>query len=183
MVTVEFRQRWHDLLAQYGPAGQSLYTHTGAEPLWIVLRLYELLRDRALGELTVESLIYELIGSFERMDAIDDAGSLAWLRALRERLDAHYADSNDVAGLARRFSVHPVHLARAFRKTFKTNVGDYVHRRRIQQACRLLVESHATLSAIAADLGYTDQSHFNRVFRSITGTTPGRYRVKATGDR
>jgi AraC family transcriptional regulator len=82
--------------------------------------------------------------------------------------------------LAVEVGVHPVHLSRAFRRAYKVNAGDYLHRRRIQQACRILRESTTPIAAIAEELGYTDQSHFSRTFRSITGKTPAKYRVTAT---
>lgn len=177
MFTVEFDDSWTEALAQYAPSQRSLYTHTGAEPLWIMLRLYEALRERTLTELTVQSLVYELIGSFDRMDAPDDEIGAPWLRQLRSMLDERYELNLDVAGLAADVHVHPVHLSRTFRRAYKVSIGDYVHRRRIQQACRILRESAAPIAAIAEDLGYVDQSHFSRVFRGITGKTPARYRT------
>ncbi len=48
MFTVELDAVWNEVLAQYAPGAHSLYTHSGAEPLWIMLRLYESLRDRTL---------------------------------------------------------------------------------------------------------------------------------------
>jgi AraC family transcriptional regulator len=123
----------------------------------------------------VQTLCYELTGSFDRMDGADSSPQ-PWLQTLRTELDMRFGEHLDVAALADRTGVHPVHLARAFRKAYKVTVGDYVHRRRIQQACRMLRGSTASIAAIAEDLGYTDQSHFSRVFRSITGTTPARYR-------
>lgn len=171
LFAVEFGSEWDDVLSRYAPSQHSLYTHTGAEPLWIVLRLYEAMRDRTLSELTAETLCYELIGSFDRLEPADPAG-LPWLRSLRSLLDERYAEHLEVRALAQSAGVHPVHLARAFRAAYKVNVGDYVHRRRIQQACRMLRERGATIAGVGQELGYTDQSHFSRVFRSITGKTP-----------
>jgi AraC family transcriptional regulator len=177
MFTVEFSDSWNDVLAQYAPSEHSLYTHTGAEPLWLMLRLYEALRDRTLSELTVQTLCYELIGSFDRMQPQRDPAGTPWLRSLRATLDERFAEHLDATALAHEVGVHPVHLSRTFRKVYKVNVGDYVHRRRIQQACRMLRESQTPIAAIANELGYTDQSHFSRMFRSITGRTPGRFRA------
>lgn len=176
MFTVEFGASWRETLAQYAPAAHSLYTHTGAEPLWLMLRLYESLRDRTLTDLTVQTLCYELAGSFDRMETTEDPGA-PWLRSLRAILDERYTQALDLTMLAREVGVHPVHLSRTFRKTFKVNVGDYVHRRRVQQACRILRESNVSIASIAEDLGYTDQSHFSRTFRAIAGRTPARYRA------
>ena len=179
MFTVEFDETWTDAFRQYAPSQQSLYTHTGAEPLWIMLRLYEALRERTLTDLTVQSLVYELIGSFDRLDAGDDPAAAPWLRRLRSILDERFASNLDIAALAAELHVHPVHLSRTFRRAYKVSVGDYVHRRRIQQACRILRESKTAIAAIAEDLGYVDQSHFSRVFRGITGKTPARYRASS----
>jgi AraC-like DNA-binding protein len=176
MFTVEFTEHWSGVLAQFAPAQRSLYTLSGADPLWLMLRLYEHLRDRTLTELTVQTLCYELAGSFDRMDGAPDSSPQPWLQTLRAELDTRFGEHVDVAALADRTGVHPVHLARAFRKAYKVTVGDYVHRKRIQQACRMLRGTADSIAAIAEDLGYTDQSHFSRVFRSITGTTPAKYR-------
>jgi|SRR5579884_1416257 len=176
MFTVEFDDAWNETLAQYAPRGHSLYTHTGADPLWIMLRLYEALRDRTLSDLTVQTLTYEIIGSFHRLETAEEAAP-PWLRGLRSLLDERYMESLDIRALAREVGVHPVHLSRTFRRAYKVNAGDYVHRRRVQQACRLLRESRSSIATIAEELGYADQSHFSRVFRSVTGTTPGRYRA------
>jgi AraC family transcriptional regulator len=177
MFTVELGETWDDALAPYAPSEHSLYTHTGAEPLWIMLRLYEELRERTLSEITVQTLVYELIGSFDRLETAEDTASQPWLRALRALLDERYREPLDIREVAREVGVHPVHLTRTFRRAYKVNAGDYVHRRRIQHACRMLRESQISISAIAEELGYSDQSHFSRVFRSITGKTPARYRL------
>jgi AraC-like DNA-binding protein len=182
MFTVEFCSEWQAMLARFAPPHHSLYTHSGAEPLWIMLRLFEALRDRTLNELSVQSLAYDLIGSFDRMET-GDSTALPWLRRLRALLDERYASNLDIAALAAELGVHPVHLSRAFRRAHKVSVGDYVHRRRIQQACRVLRDSATPIAAIAEDLGYVDQSHFSRVFRSVTGKTPARYRDAPRNDK
>lgn len=179
MFVVEFTDRWHAVLERYGAPVGSLYTHAGAESLWIVLRLFELHRADALPALTVESLLFELVGSFESLDSTTRHESTPWLAELRAYLDDNFTSHIGIAELANRYGVHPVHVSRAFRRTFGTNVGDYVHGRRIQRACRLLQSTDQTLSSIALELGYFDQSHFNHVFQNFTETSPSRFRKAA----
>jgi AraC family transcriptional regulator len=81
-----------------------------------------------------------------------------------------------LAELAREVSVHPAHLARAFRQQFGTSVGGYVRRLRLDWAAAELERSETALAAIALAAGFADQSHFTRSFRRYTGFTPGAYR-------
>jgi AraC-like DNA-binding protein len=55
---------------------------------------------------------------------------------------------------------------------------DYVLSLRIQEAQRLLATTGETLSGIAAQVGFYDQSHFTKRFRKVTGLTPAQYRQR-----
>jgi AraC-like DNA-binding protein len=69
-----------------------------------------------------------------------------------------------------------VFLARAFRKHHGCTVGEYVRQLRVERAMERLARSDDSLAAIALDVGFADFSHFARVFKRQTGTTPGRFR-------
>ena len=53
-----------------------------------------------------------------------------------------------------------------------------IQRRRLQEASVRLRDKPASLADVAADLGYADQPHFTRDFRSVTGMTPGEFAVR-----
>lgn len=76
------------------------------------------------------------------------------------------------------------HFARMFRSHIGLSPMQYVRALRIEYAKSLLREG-SNVAAIAAELGYFDQSHFSRAFRKVTGTTPGMYarRVRASATR
>jgi AraC family transcriptional regulator len=82
-----------------------------------------------------------------------------------------------LGALAARLDVHRVHLARAFRDHYGETVGDQLRRVRLLRAVRLLRESEAPLSRVAADAGFADQSHMTRALRSALGVTPGQART------
>lgn len=71
----------------------------------------------------------------------------------------------------------------AFALRFKKFVGDapmeYLARCRIQKATRLLRESALPISQIADAIGYDSEAAFNKAFKRLTGTPPGRYRATA----
>jgi transcriptional regulator GlxA family with amidase domain len=64
----------------------------------------------------------------------------------------------DIAGQVR---VHPVHLARAFRKRYTYRIGDFIRKLRVEAACSELLQSDAPIAEIAARTGFTDQSHLS----------------------
>jgi len=94
----------------------------------------------------------------------------------RELLGARALAAPSLAEVAAELDVAPVRLARAFRRAFGESPGDYVRRERIRIACERLATSDVGLAALAAELGFVDQSHFTRVFRRELGVTPGSWR-------
>jgi len=65
-------------------------------------------------------------------------------------------------------------LSRHFRAAFSTSPHRFLIMRRLQQA-RRMIENGEALAEIAAEAGFTDQSHFNRHFKKAFGITPGRW--------
>ncbi|HEX3671781.1 MAG TPA: helix-turn-helix transcriptional regulator, partial [Candidatus Cybelea sp.] len=71
---------------------------------------------------------------------------------------------------------HPTHLCRAFRRFRGHTISDAVTGARVQYVARRLADSGESLAEIAADAGFTDQSHMTHVFKRATGSSPGDHR-------
>lgn len=99
-----------------------------------------------------------------------------WISLVREVLDDDNAP-HSVSALAAAAGVHPVYLARQFRRWFGCSITDYVRRRKVQHAARHIAGSCASLSAVSYDSGFADQAHMCRVFKAETGLTPGSFRA------
>lgn len=69
-------------------------------------------------------------------------------------------------------------LLAAFRKAYGTTVGAYLFDLRLSEAERLLSVKGKTLGEIAAEVGFSDQSYFTKVFTQRYGVTPSEYRKK-----
>ncbi len=72
--------------------------------------------------------------------------------------------------------MHRVHLAREFRRHFGITPTDYRLRNRVACAAVLLSTSRGSLSAVAHEVGYSDQAHMTREFRRWLDVTPLEYR-------
>jgi len=97
----------------------------------------------------------------------------------REVLDAGYrdeitaADLADAADAGSRFALY-----RAFQTAYGMAPSDYQRQRRLQAARTLVAQGHP-VAAVAADVGFADQSHLTRWFTRYFGLTPGAYRRAA----
>ena len=68
-------------------------------------------------------------------------------------------------------------LDRRMRRVFGLTTGQWLLKVRLDVAQRLLQETNQSISAVALEAGYSDQSAFTRQFRRATGLTPGEYRA------
>ena len=81
-----------------------------------------------------------------------------------------------LGALAQAVGVHPVTLARGFRRTYGCSVGEYLRHLRIVEAARQLHDTDLPLASIATSAGFADQSHFSNVFKQQTGLSPSAFR-------
>lgn len=140
-------------------------------------RLYREFRlADAASDLTIEGISLEIIGTLLRSRTRADSARAVWLERARDRLHADLAATLTVQSLAAEVGVSPVRLARAFHRVFGESLGTYHRRLRVRRACERLRDGDATLAEVALETGFADQSHFTRVFRRLTGTTPAAYR-------
>ena len=81
-----------------------------------------------------------------------------------------------VMDLVRVVQFSPHRFDRVFKESFGCTPHQYVMRRRIERAQKLLLMSSDPLSRIAAECGFVNQSHLSNLFRKIVGETPGKWR-------
>lgn len=98
-----------------------------------------------------------------------------WLEQVRQSIAAP-SPGLRLSAAARAARVHPVYLARMFRRHYGCSVGEMAKRGRLRLAARLLGEPDLALADVAGEAGFSDQAHLCREFRVGTGVTPLQYR-------
>ena len=89
-----------------------------------------------------------------------------------------YAEKITVSDLAGAAFLSERECFRAFREHLRTTPAEYVRSCRLQQACRLLLESKASVTEVGQLCGLGSSSYFGRTFREAMGCTPSEYRRK-----
>src|SRR6187402_171916 len=125
----------------------------------------------------IENLLLDVYKKFLKQKSGRTAP--AWATELKEIIQDQI-DTNltlSLKEISESLKVHPTYLSREFSKYFDDlSFGDYIRKLRIEKAIVLLNESKHSLSEIAYLTGFSDQSHFTRIFKKTTGKSPLLYK-------
>ncbi len=93
----------------------------------------------------------------------------------RDYLAGHCAENVSLAHLAAEVGLDPFALVRGFSRAYGLPPHAWLLQERVRRAQALLRDGLSP-SEVAADVGFSDQSHLTRHFKRILGLTPGQYR-------
>ncbi|HEX4850181.1 MAG TPA: chromate resistance protein ChrB domain-containing protein [Puia sp.] len=104
-----------------------------------------------------------------------------WAQELKEIIQDHIDTNLSLKEISKDLEINPSYLSREFSKYFEDlSFGDYIRKQRIEKAIQLMETSSYSLTEIAYLTGFSDQSHFTRIFKKNTGQNPSGYRKKIT---
>jgi AraC family transcriptional regulator len=179
---IELDRKWLQTCRHFLSVFES-YRHfpNGAVPA-LALRIYRELRIKdTVAPVIVEGLMLEMLGHASRSLVKMPVRPPGWLTEARDLLHGRFNDSLNLVDIANLVGVHPTHLARSFKKHYRTTVGEYLRRLRLDWATRRLSETQDSIAEIALAAGFYDQSHFSHLFKQHTGLTPAEFRALSNG--
>lgn len=138
-------------------------------PLPRLLELIDILHELSKST-EVESL--NVAGFLQRIDPHEIERWEAVQQFVNDNFDREVS-LNEIASLT---AMTVPAFCRYFKRISGKTFVHYLNEYRITQACKLLAESHSTISEVAFNCGYNTLSQFNRCFKQLTGTTPSLYR-------
>jgi AraC family transcriptional regulator len=179
-LNLEMRPHFADRLRQFGIGTGTRIGMCSRRYMRLGFTLQsEAIRGDSASELVIEGLAMEVIAQLIRNQVVETTQRKEhWLERVNEMLHERYRESITLQELAADSQVHPVHLARAFRKRYGCSVGDYVRRLRVAGASMEITGSQMSIAEIASRNGFSDQSHLCRVMREYTGRSPRQLRPK-----
>lgn len=104
------------------------------------------------------------------------------LRA-KDRMDAASHEEWPIERLARVSATSEAHFARSFKDAFGVPPHRYLLTRRIERARALLRDTDLPVTEIALQTGWNSLGTFGRIFRDITGESPGELRAREQAAR
>jgi len=98
---------------------------------------------------------------------------IARVRSFIDRNLDRTIHASDLSAVARRSTAH---FSRSFKQAFGEPPHAYIVRRRLEEACHLMLTSSASLAEIALSVGFSDQAHLSKLFRQALGQSPSNWR-------
>ena len=126
-----------------------------------------------------EDLLLDVFNKFLKSKQRSGKPMPGWAKELKEMIQDHIDTSLTLKELSKNLDVNPSYLSREFSKHFgNLSFGDYIRKQRIDRAIGLMAVPSYSLTDIAYFTGFSDQSHFTRIFKKHTGENPSGYRKK-----
>jgi AraC-like DNA-binding protein/ligand-binding sensor protein len=113
-----------------------------------------------------------------RMTMQDAQAEAPMIRRAKAHIAGHYADPIGLNEIARAMHVSTFYFCKMFKKATGLTFTNYLGRVRVEKAKNLLLNPHLRVSEIAYTVGFQSLTHFNRIFRKITGEAPTAFREK-----
>ncbi|XWW46628.1 chromate resistance protein [Fibrella sp. USSR17] len=129
-----------------------------------------------------ESSLIEVMATYLASQKKARKRTPAWISELEALIQDHIDTNLNISlkGISEAVKMNPTYLSREFASYFDNlTFGEYIRKLRIEKAIQLLNESDHSLLDIAYLTGFSDQSHFTRVFKKIVGKSPLAYRKEA----
>lgn len=132
-----------------------------------------------------ESVVAALLSAFFEPEASRSAGRgpnglpKRKLNAVIDYLHAHLEEDVSLQQIALLTGLSVSQFSRGFKTSTGLSPHRFLLQLRVQRAQHLLRHGQESLSSIAGQIGFADQSHFTRVFRRIAGSTPKEWRRRA----
>lgn len=132
------------------------------------------------SNLTIDSLILQAFDIIKGVESSSSSTKPKWVKKIDEILHENFDQPISLMELSNLLDLHFAHLSRDFPRYFRCNFSEYVRMIKVEKALSMLRNKKFSLTEVALNCGFADQSHFIRCFKEFIGITPKTYRKIAT---
>ncbi|RDY32177.1 helix-turn-helix transcriptional regulator [Lachnotalea glycerini] len=180
---------------------EAIMIHEITEKLKVSARVYRL-ADRS----EIYSLLKEILKEQEKNDIYSDEAMQMLLNHLLIKivrlegaevevdkqnritqiihyLHKNYTENITLDMLASQFYLSTYYLCREFKHYTNSTIIQYINHIRISQAQLYLMETDKSITQISSEVGFSNVTHFDRVFKTITGISPSAMKKQIAGKR
>ncbi|MBK7225044.1 MAG: helix-turn-helix transcriptional regulator [Saprospiraceae bacterium] len=99
-----------------------------------------------------------------------------WVKMLFELLNDNWNENMSLNYLSKILNINPISISKHFPQYFGCTYGEYMRRLRINKSISLIQKTSLSLTEIALECGFSDQSHFIRTFKEYTQFLPKEFK-------
>jgi len=136
--------------------------------------LYDIYRLGSMRE--ASNYLAAFIQEIKRKLGVDDKGYSLMVKQVIDYLNANFAESISLTGVAEHFGLSPSYLSRLLRAETGINFVDLVSKARIEAAKRLLRNPRLKVNEVGERVGYKEYAYFYQVFKKIEGMSPKEFK-------
>jgi AraC-like DNA-binding protein len=124
-----------------------------------------------------ENLLLDVFNKFIKKQKDSRKKIPVWVQELKEIIQDQIDTNLTLKEVSKNVDINPSYLSREFSKYFENlSFGEYIRKLRIEKAIQLMQNSTYSLTEIAYLTGFSDQSHFTRIFKRHVGKNPSAYK-------
>lgn len=141
---------------------------------FLILKMQkELFLADACSSVSIQALLLSFIGYTPELSL---TAAPRWVQQVDEILHDKWNEPVSLEELSLATGAHPVTISKHFKKYFSCTLGEFLRKLKVEKSIALVKNSHLPLTEIAYSCGFSDQSHFTKVFKETTGFLPKEFR-------
>lgn len=129
--------------------------------------LHELQINDVYSQESVLNAIQELFTKDDKEKALPE-----WLGSAETMIQDQWDEFLSPSDIAKTLGIHPVTLSKGFKKFYGETISDRMRKIKLDRAIQFLLNSSKSITEIAHECGFSDQSHLLRTCKSYTGYQP-----------
>lgn len=166
----------NDFLKQYNISEDEIANmiKKNIDSKFLMLKVYkELLENDSYSNISIKML---LLNTITKPISSNLNKKPYWIIKLSEILNDEWNEFHNLMDLSLILKVHPVTISKYFVRYFGITLGEYMRKLKIDKSLSLIQNDYLSLTEVAIECGFSDQSHFTRNFKKFTGLLPKEFR-------